>query len=920
MAESRVTFIGWGIVFFFWAIVIAGCSSGGGKGETSTETAERDHILSVKATVIFPSSSPLDNQNTTVLCVGDDIPLDSENQADIDIITDKLMDVTILLPSRDGEEPPTVYLNTTVTPGETTVNLSIEETAVSLVMTGVDHRYLNDPATASWVKSVVKTHSRDFIDDLAQRLEQDPYLLRAGNLENVLGNLFAQAVADSDTALENLYDPDDELSDTPRVSKTSAQVPVDAEDYGDFYITCDRETPFSGFLFVPPETLYNGKLTFVNSSMLPVLTRITDTINHQVIKEIPDTFLGQAFGPDILSPGSGPFGLPLPTWESIDNGTRNIHVEVFSPGLADFVDTRYFEEGSPCGPLLARASFSGAILPLINVALPSVATNAVSETIFSILQRGNVFENILYHWPRGEFTEGITAACNTISMDIVSEIVEAYGKKNYLEGDIAPKLAARLGLKIATAKVALASAGVSLAALARGMLNTPSKVSYDLIYPTGLQDLEPQMMQKITEDTPNTKEFSLTGHGLAAVQFEGEAHTARILLEAYDREDVKADETWLDELFGYDIQVDSNLETLTFKLPDAWVTTDSEISYVRLTVHHCYVAPGWLAEYTDWTNYLETVELPYYESSMGKFTIHLTQDLRITSVEEVLLEKGGRVVINGLGFATDDSDLEHEVYFIDKDGQPFSASILSSSETRISAYVPHGLILNDRSDPLQQHVGSSSVYVELSDGSRSNEVWVAVIPAPVLFNPEPSDGEMAYKNSQLTFSQPSEFFIYYSTNSSNYHLYVAPVTLSETSEITAYAEVIVDGVVYNSRKTTKNYITCQEGETYIPYPHGAQCVVVENQDLMPRRYCPLDDDLYEGAIETDFGCVTCSYSWLIGGTDQLAVEKHMDRGQTSTFSVTQFWAKPEGRPSYVWRPTASYNFCPDGSFGTKCSD
>ncbi|MBU1169407.1 MAG: hypothetical protein KKD44_07565 [Proteobacteria bacterium] len=919
MLKSRLELIGVSILFCFFALLIAGCSGGGGDGEVSNETIEQSHILSVKATVTFPASSPLDDQNTSVLCGGDISPLNSDNQADIDIVTNRLMDVSVLLPSRDGLEPPTVYLNTTVMPGEIKVDLNIEETAVSLVMTGVDHRYLVDPTTASWVKSLIKRKSTDFIDDLSQKLVQDPYLLRSDTVADALGPLFAQAVADSDAALKALYDPDNTLTAPSKESKALVEIPADAEDFGDFYIVYDRTPPYMGYVFIPPGVLFNDKLTFTNSSMLPVLTRITDTTTHEVIKDIPDTFMGQAFSPDVLSPITGPFGIPLPTWVTIDNGTRNIQVEVFSPGLSDFVETSYFEAGSPCGPLLARASFSGAILPLINVVLPSAATNAVSESLFSILQRGDVFEKILYHWPRGEFSEGITNALDGISTNVISEMAEMLAEKGLLKGDVGPKLSAQLGLKMATAQIAIASAGISIAALSKGLIEAPSKASYQIIYPVGLRDMEPQEMKKRSENETNDQEFSLTGHGLSAVQFEGETHTARLLLEAFNKEDEKIEETMLDEAFGFGIQTVSGLDSITFKLPDAWVETGTEIKYVRLTVHHCYVAPGWLAGYTDWTNYLETVALPYYESSIEKFTIYLTQDLRITSVENVLLEKGGLIIIEGQGFAGDDSGLENEVYFVDKDNQPVSASILSSSETRISAYVPSSLVLNDNDDLAQQHVGSSSVYVELSDGSQSNQVWVAVIPDPVTFHPEPVFWEMTYKDSLVSLSQISGFPINYSINGSNEYIYYGPFTVTETIEITAYAKVLVDGVFYRSRETTHNYVTCEKGETFIPYPHGAQCVVIQNQDLMPRRYCPLDNDEYHGPIQTEFGCVTCSYSWLLGGTDQLAVEKHMDRSQTATFSVTQFWAEPEGRPSNVWRPTANYQFCPDGSFGTACS-
>jgi hypothetical protein len=937
MSNSQRISISAGLFLCLFVTLLTGCGGsggGGGTGETPGDPADPTHTLTVQATVTFPASSPLDDTNASVLCGDAYSPLDSTNQANIEITTNRAMDVTILLPSRDGVETPTVYLNTTVVPGETEVFLDIEETAVSLVMTGVDQRYLADAATASWVKSVVKKHSADFIADLADKMADDPYLLRPDNIASALGPLFTQAVTDSDAALEVLYAQSGSTSTAAltgesatagSAAKALVDIPDGAEDLGDFYIQYDRSPPSNKFAFVPPGTLSDEKLTFMNGSMLPVITKITDTTTNEVIKAIPTGIFAQAFNPDILSPTNGPFGLPLPSFETIENGTRNIQVEVFSAGLSDFLDTSYFEAGSPCGPLLARASFSGAIMPLLGVLLPPLPPGA-TETIFSVLQRADIFENIMNHWPYGRFQEGLSAVYADITANwgantnIATQIIEALVEKGYLQSTLSPELAARLGVKVATAEAALVSAEISIAALSKGLLETPSKVTYQLVYPVGLHDLSPASMQKINAGQANSQAFTLTGHGLAGFRFDGEFHTARLLLEAFNKDDEKLEETWLDEDFGFEIESGDALDTITFKLPNAWVGVDTTINHVRLTLQHGYVAPGWLGAYTSWTNYLEEVQLPASISMVNKFTIHLTQELKITGLASTRLEKGGLIEITGEGFAGDGSALENEVYFLDKDNSPFSASILTSSETHISAYVPLGLRLNDSPEPETMHVGSTYVYVELSDGSQSNQVWAGVVPEPVMIRPEPVPGQMTYKGTEISMIQTSHFPMYYTINDAIERPYSRPITLEASSEIKAYAKVVVDGVIYSSDVTTQSYVSCQEGETYIPYPHGAQCVVLQNQDLMPARYCPLDNTAYTGPIETEFGLATCSYEWLTRGTDQLAKEVHRDSGQTTAFSITQFWAQPEGRPQYVWRPTASYHFCPDGSFGTNCSD
>ncbi len=951
MSKFRVVSIGAGIFFFLLATFLAGCGGGGGGGGEGgdSDTAEQTHTLAVQATVVFPASSPIDNSSASVLYNGDDSPLDSQDQADLEIITNEVKDAVIFLPARDGETFPTVYMMTTVVPGEAEVELSVEETAVSLVLTGVDHRYLADVTMASWVKSVVKNNSADFIDDLAQKLVDDPYLLRPDNMASVLGTLFSQAVADSDAALQVLYDLDEPLAAaakttdpdqtvsgaTGTVSKYVGELPEGAVDFGDFFIKYDRTVPVRQFTFVPPDLLSriglwgSNRLSFVNGSMLPVVTRITDTDTNEVLKEIPDTFMGQAFSPEILSPTNGPFGLQLPNWEVLDTGTRNIQVEVFTPGFVDFYETSYTADGSPCYALLARATFSGVVMPLLGVVLPSMPSgyeDVFAEAIFTVLLRAEIFQKILYHFPRGEYSEGLEAVYNELTANwglntnIVSQIIEELVTRGLIKGEITTKFAAQLALKLAAAEVAIASAGISVATLGKGLVEVPSKVSYQLVYPAGLSDLTPRQMQKLTSGQSNDQAFTLTGHGLAGVRFNGEFHTAQLQLEAFDKEDVLIAQTTLEEEFDYQIAYDDTLDTITFKLPDAWTGIDTAIKYVRLTVHHCYVAPGWLGDYTSWTNYLEEVTLPFYESSVDKFTIYLTQELRITSVNPELMQQDGTIAITGLGFVAEGSGLENEVYFLDREKELVLTTVMSASETSISAYVPDGLILNDSTEPEKQHVGYSSVYVELPDGTQSNSVWVAVIPDPVTFDPEPVNSQMTYKGTRVTLSQPSGFSIYYTINGSAEREYSTPITILETSEIKAYAKVLVDGIFYNSKEITKRYVTCQEGETFIPYPHGAQCVVLQNRDLMPWRYCPLEKADYTAPVQTPFGYATCSYDWLIGGTDQLAMEYHRDGNMTTAYSITQFWAEPEGRPQYVWRPTASYHFCPDGSFGPVCGD
>lgn len=141
----------------------------------------------------------------------------------------------------------------------------------------------------------------------------------------------------------------------------------------------------------------------------------------------------------------------------------------------------------------------------------------------------------------------------------------------------------------------------------------------------------------------------------------------------------------------------------------------------------------------------------------------------------------------------------------------------------------------------------------------------------------------------------------------------------------AYAKQEIDGTSYRSRIARFEYKTCAEEETYIPYPHGAACVVIQNQSLMPTRYCPINNHDYSGSLYAENYEVSCLYEQTKLKVERYFITVRSETTGTKRIAIhsTTFWTEPEGRPMVVSLGQGRlYNFCPNGSFwppGQSCS-
>ena len=184
----------------FFVVFLTACSSGGGGGSDESDIP----ATAVSGTVTMPDSSPMDVKQIDVEVLDNSAGADAEGGVTIEVPEDRIVDATIMLPQREGDAMPTVYLFTTLLPGETDIEISKAETAVGLLMNGISHDYLTRAGTPQAVKQVIRQNGRAFINRFKRQIEADPYVLRVENLDTVYDQTYIDAVLACKTALENL--------------------------------------------------------------------------------------------------------------------------------------------------------------------------------------------------------------------------------------------------------------------------------------------------------------------------------------------------------------------------------------------------------------------------------------------------------------------------------------------------------------------------------------------------------------------------------------------------------------------------------------------------------------------------------------------------------------------------------------------
>lgn len=107
-------------------------------GGSSSSPASNPSSSDINVSVSLPEESPL---------MGESLSLDVYDEQysvnkPLGIIIENPTDAYLMLPQREGDLTPSVYLFSSLLPGETTVQINSEETAISLIMGAIPHSLL----------------------------------------------------------------------------------------------------------------------------------------------------------------------------------------------------------------------------------------------------------------------------------------------------------------------------------------------------------------------------------------------------------------------------------------------------------------------------------------------------------------------------------------------------------------------------------------------------------------------------------------------------------------------------------------------------------------------------------------------------------------------------------------------------------
>ncbi|WP_197475868.1 hypothetical protein, partial [Oleiphilus sp. HI0043] len=109
-------------------------------------------------------------------------PVDSKQRVSLPTLGESPANAYLMLPQRESDEWPSVYMLSTLLPGEENTRIDSEGTAISLVMQAIPQELLLNAGSASEVKQSVRNNSLAFIDKFETMIEADPYTLHLHNL------------------------------------------------------------------------------------------------------------------------------------------------------------------------------------------------------------------------------------------------------------------------------------------------------------------------------------------------------------------------------------------------------------------------------------------------------------------------------------------------------------------------------------------------------------------------------------------------------------------------------------------------------------------------------------------------------------------------------------------------------------------
>ncbi|MFO8030216.1 MAG: hypothetical protein R6U28_10160, partial [Cyclonatronaceae bacterium] len=509
----------------------------------------------------------------------------------------QIVEAYIMLPAESEDALPVIYLYTAILPGETDIDFSIQETAVSLLMSRISQEYLLNAGTPKQVKQIIRDSGADFINEFSDTLDSDPYALRTDNLENIYTPTFEAAADACRSALMFEASGSDSLMLMAAASASSSngsQLHVlPRHDQYDFVVYEDTTGLFgldNWTDLADVGGIMTGELKIENDTMLFAHYRIHDLLTNGEITSLdPDSgiigMINVAFHPDIIGPQKGWMRLWWASTAKKDVDFKSTKVTIFTPASA-FADTASEIEQQIGGGLAFRTGAT-ALMNIVSTFAP-ISKDGWKHWFVEMHDRGLLnaaYDKFAYGDIRGGIEVLFWTFCDGT---VMKSFIEDYTAKYLKKGLDAKKFTSQflnkfnsVVEKIPITKVGLA---VDILKLADDYSATPGRITFDRAeFPLNLTDAAPNPITKIGPHDPLPR-ITVTGMGLGDVYFNGEIHSPTVYLKA---KNAKGKEKLLNidekDVFAAE-------QYLYFDLPREWAEIGSDIvGPIYLNVVHSFV-------------------------------------------------------------------------------------------------------------------------------------------------------------------------------------------------------------------------------------------------------------------------------------------------------------------------------------------
>ena len=857
---------------------LGGCGGGGGGGSkssdgstnTDTETGtgtgtdtvdnpvfiewEKD-AATLSGQVLLPENSPLPLSQIEVDLYDYAAKPSSDGSLNLKVPKDQVVDTYIMLPKRAGDSLPTIYLYTTLLPGELEVVLSPEETAVSMIMGRISQDYLTTAGTAEEVKQLVRDNGQTFIDAFTAQLEIDPYTLRVENQLNVYNQTYEDAVEDVRVALIAASVSGKAGS---RGAPAAASGPINGSQLYvypdqiqyDFAVYEDTTGLLGQDTWADLEDLggtMTGKLKVENDTMLFAHYKVIDLINSQTLTKLDvdsgvTGMLRVAFHPDILAPQKGWTRLWWSSTGKIDTDYKSSRVILYTPQLSG--DESTTNEDRQIGTALAFRTGASTLMTIVSTFLP-VDKNGSKHWFIEMNEQG-LLSAAYDKFAHGELKGGLETLFWTFcDGKVMEKVIQGY-LKNYLKNalnsdETTAKFLNKFNQvfkKIPITKIGLA---VDVLKLVDDYSSIPGQFSFHRVeFPFNLTNTGPSPLNKVAFNEP-LPIITVTGMGLGAVYYGSHNFMPQVFLEAEDA--LGRDITlYVDK---DDVTISASGDSLWFELPRHWAGIGSDVvGPIYVNVRHQFLDEHGIDE-------LITLTLPH-EDHEEYFKLDFESSVVITSLSSTKPSRGEEITIYGTGFASTSSN--NTVVFTDHNGLEAIAEIVYSMNTLLEVVVPEALA-----------IGPLSVVVELDDNSVSNVSPLSLRPKAVMV--DTPDGTHFIDSLSIYLSQEEDIDIFYSVGTGGIIPYNGALTIEESSRIYPIAKVVVDGIEYVSSFGGYSYYKCAINEELI----DGECIAPNS--IQPPTASP---------IASEF---TDSVSVTLSSPDGVYVAYRVDDGDLYLYNV-----------------------------------